>query len=121
MENIALTKNKNKTWNLKHPMNQSQFDMYLRFVPSRFGLRRGRRPKFQEVTKRRQGHVDAVEQGVSQEEDEELVVHKCHAVVDPGTVMVHLKFNHHCMFIESLDLIQVEWHNLFGRKKRDQN
>ena len=51
----------------------------------------GGRPELEEVLERGERAVGAVEEGVEQEEDEELVVHEGHAVVHPRAVVVHLE------------------------------
>lgn len=50
------------------------------------------RPEAYEVFQVAQGQVDGVEQGVSQEQHEELVIIEGHAVVDPRTVMIHFQY-----------------------------
>lgn len=48
-------------------------------------------PEPQEVAQRGHGHVNAVQQGVAEEQHEELVVAEVHAVIDPRTMVVHLQ------------------------------
>ena len=48
-------------------------------------------PEGQKVLQRGRAHVYTVQERVSQEEDEELVVGEGDAVVDPGAVVVHLQ------------------------------
>ena len=52
-------------------------------------------PELEEVLERGEGAVGAVEEGVEEEEDEELVVHEGHAVVHPRAVVVHLQQTEH--------------------------
>ena len=49
-------------------------------------------PELEEILERGESAVGAVEEGVEEEEDEELVVHEGHAVVYPRAVVVHLEW-----------------------------
>ena len=49
------------------------------------------RPESEEIFERRQRHEETVGETIEEEEDEELVVVEGDAVVDPGTVMIHLE------------------------------
>lgn len=48
-------------------------------------------PKQQEIPQRGHRHVDTVQKGVAQEQNEELVVAKVHAIVYPRAVVIELK------------------------------
>jgi len=48
------------------------------------------RPKPNEMRESDGGDEDAVHQRVEQEEQEELVGGKCHAIIHPWTMMIHL-------------------------------
>ena len=49
------------------------------------------RPESEKIFESGQSDKQTVCEAVEEEQDEELVVVECHAVVDPGTVMVHLE------------------------------
>lgn len=50
------------------------------------------RPETDEILQRREGHVDAVDEGVGEEQEEELVVGETDTIVHPRTMMVHLEY-----------------------------
>ena len=55
------------------------------------GISHVRCPELQEVFEGRESDVDAEEESVAQEQDEELVIFEGDTVVHPRAMMVHLK------------------------------